>query len=92
MQTINLPAVTSIAAMAFSECNNLAEITLGSNSVVTLSNINAFGGTPYDVNGTGGIIYVPQTLIESYKVAPNWGTLFAYGNCEFRAMEGSESE
>ncbi len=92
LETINLPSVSSIGAAAFSDCPNLAEITLGSQSVVTLSNVNAFDGTPYDVNGVGGVIYVPQTLIESYKVAPNWGTLFAYGHCEFRAMEGSESE
>lgn len=84
LQTINLPAVTSIAAMAFSECANLAEITLGSNSVVTLSNINAFGGTPYDVNGVGGIIYVPQSLISAYESATNWSSL----NCTFLPIDG----
>lgn len=87
LQTIDLPVVTSLASKAFSNCTDLAEITLGSNSVVTLGNIDAFESTPYDANGTGGIIYVPQALIESYKVAPNWDTLFAYGNCEFRAIE-----
>ncbi|HAL62905.1 MAG TPA: hypothetical protein DCO93_00510, partial [Clostridiales bacterium] len=84
LQTVNLPAVTSIAAMAFSECANLAEITLGSNSVVTLSNINAFGGTPYDVNGVGGIIYVPQSLISAYESATNWSSL----NCTFLPIDG----
>ena len=59
----------------------LSELILMNNFVTTLSASNCFNGTPI-ANGTG-YIYVPQALIEDYKVATNWVT-FAE---QFRAIE-----
>jgi len=47
--------------------------------VCTLSNINAFGSTPISnyTTSTGGVygsIYVPASLVDSYKTATNWAT------------------
>ena len=44
-------------------------------SVATLGNISAVQNTPFYTNGTGGEVYVPQALIEDYKVATTWATL-----------------
>ena len=48
---------------------------------VTLSGWGWFGGTPI-ASGTG-YIYVPSTLVETYKTATNWST---FAN-QFRALE-----
>ena len=49
--------------------------------VGSLSNTNAFSGTPIE-SGTG-YIYVPSALINTYKTASNWSTFQA----QFRAIE-----
>lgn len=41
-------------------------------SVPTLSNVDAFYNTP--INDGSGYIYVPDTLVEDFKVASNWST------------------
>lgn len=59
---------------------------------VALGQANAFQSTPFYSGGTGGTVYVPAALIEDYKVATNWATLYSYGTCNFVAIEGSEYE
>ena len=78
---ISLPSVTTISASAFNGCANFQTLILGASSVVTLSNTNAFSGTKI-ASGTG-YIYVPSTLVDSYKTATNWTT---YAN-QIRAIE-----
>ncbi len=41
------------------------------------------------INGAGGTVYVPSSLVESYKTASNWSTRFAAGKVTFAAIEGS---
>ena len=78
---------------AFSGCEVLTTVILRRTaSIVTLSNVNDFNGTPFAANGTGGTVYVPSALIESYKTATNWSTLYTAGTCNFVAIEGSEYE
>lgn len=57
-----------------------------------LANTNVFEGTPFSSSGTGGTVYVPEALIESYQTATNWTKLYAAGTCNFVAIEGSEYE
>lgn len=83
---------SKIAASSYSNCTNLATLVLRNNAVVTLSNINAFTGTPFASGGTGGTVYVPKALIEQYQQDTNWSTLYAAGTCNFVAIEGSEHE
>jgi hypothetical protein len=82
----------TIDQQAFSSCIVLDTIVLHSTSMCALGNVNAFDKTPFASNGTGGTVYVPQTLIESYQTATNWSTLYAAGTCNFVAIEGSEYE
>ena len=68
--SITLPVCSYIYANVFRYASNLNQIELGSTSVCTLGNKNAFAFTPID-SGTGSI-YVPASLVDAYKSATNW--------------------
>lgn len=75
-------AAASIGTNAFGMCTVLTALILRkSDSITTLANTNAFTSTPI-ASGTG-YIYVPKTLIDSYKTAANWSTYAS----QFRAIE-----
>lgn len=89
---IDLPSgVTSIGTSAFNGCNALATMILRrSDGVCALSNVNALQNTPIrGYNSLRGTVYVPSALIESYKAASNWSTIFGEGAVEFVAIERS---
>lgn len=71
----------SIGGGAFQECTNLKSLILRSKTQAELSSTNAFTSTPI-ASGTG-YIYVPKSLVDSYKSATNWSV---YAN-QFRALE-----
>jgi hypothetical protein len=85
----NLPSITEIGSSGFTSCRRLNTLVLGNETVCTLSNVNAFSNTPFASDGTGGEAYVPQSLIEEYKIATNWSTLYEAGTVTFVAKEGS---
>ena len=65
--------ITVINNYAFQSCNTLAKIVFPNvTGVPTLSNVNAFNYTPIET-GTG-YIYVPDSLVDSFKSATNWST------------------
>jgi hypothetical protein len=77
LTNIELPACTYIGYGTFIECINLTKLTLGMPRVARLSNTNAFTSTPMSIStltGTWGSIYVPASLVDSYKSATNWAT------------------
>ena len=77
-----------IGGMNFSGCSSLVAVVLRRETMVGLSNVNAFNGTKYDTNGSGGAyVYVPRSLISSYQAATNWATLYNAHNDMFRALE-----
>lgn len=80
----------------FLNCSNLKTVILRSNSVVPVNApsywAHIFKGTPFKSGGTGGTIYVPEALIEDYKVATNWADIYALGTLTFAPIEGSEYE
>ena len=86
-----------MGAGTFNGCTALDVLVLGnvnSTSVPKLVNVNAFTNTP--MGGISGVysghIYVPSALIESYKTATNWATLYANYPEVFQPIEGSEYE
>ena len=84
---VELDVASKIDNLAFYYCSGLATLILRkSDAICTLSNTNAFTGTPI-VKGTG-YIYVPAALIDTYKSATNWSTFSA----QFKTIEGSEYE
>lgn len=82
----------TISSVAFINCASFATLILRCALVTSLSNINAFNGTPFASGGTGGTVYVPSALITQYQQETNWSTLYAAGTCNFVAIEGSEYE
>lgn len=80
-------SLTRIQAGAFSRCFLLASLTLRSPTVCVLDNISAFNDTPFrGRNSKVGTLYVPSSLVESYKSAENWKTLYEAGTCEIVAI------
>lgn len=80
---IALPALTSMADMAcWAGCNKNLALILSNSVMATCGYAGAsYQKTPF--NKGNGYIYVPQSLIEDYKVATNWVTFAA----KFRAIE-----
>jgi hypothetical protein len=69
LATVDLPEATSIGSSAFYGCSRLRTVILrNTERVATLSSTNAFTGA------ANAIIYVPDSLVESYKAANNWST------------------
>ena len=82
----------TISTWQFSNDRKLKTLLLRSTTRINLSNINAFNGTPFASNGTGGTLYVPQDLISSYQSASGWSTILGYANNSIQAIEGSQYE
>lgn len=93
----DLPCVTQIQGGAFIENLSLRAVVLRNETVVTLANVSAFSICPhyqgtvdatYNPEGLfDGYVYVPRALIESYKTATNWTSLYAKHANLFRAVE-----
>lgn len=76
LSLISLPNCSSISTYAFYGCYHLLSLYLMSTSVVSLADIAAFTNTPISnyTTSTGGVygsIYVPASLLSSYKAATN---------------------
>ena len=74
LTTANFPKATTIGSNAFYCCSKLTSLYLTGSSVVTLGNSSAFYSTPMKtaLSGKYGSIYVPASLLTSYKAATNW--------------------
>lgn len=83
------PSFSAIARTTFNNDAALKTLVLRSPNVVTLDNVNAFQATPFASGGSGGTIYVPGALIDSYKAATNWITIDGYETVTWTAIEGS---
>ena len=71
LTTVNLPECTSIGTSTFFGCTNLTTVIFGADRVVTLMSSDAFNSSA--ITRTG-YIYVPDNLVDSYKIATNWST------------------
>ena len=71
LTSASFPKATSIGSNAFNSCRNLTTIYVGTNTstVCTLSSTSAFSGCTKLAN-----IYVPASLVNSYKSATNWSS------------------
>ena len=76
LTTASFPKATSIGSYAFAYCYNLKSLYLTGSSICKLSASNAFSSTPIggysSYAGVYGSIYVPASLLTSYKTATNW--------------------
>ena len=76
LTTASFPAATQISNYAFRYCYYLKSLYLTGSSVCRLVNKYAFANTPIggytDYTGTQGSIYVPASLLASYRAASEW--------------------
>ena len=75
LTTASFPNVMSIGSHAFRNCTSLVSAYFLSSSVVTLASTSVFQYTPMSTSsytGSFGSIYVPASLVDSYKTAKNW--------------------
>lgn len=82
IQSISLLKCESIDSAAFAGCSSLTALILGTTEKVCTATVDSvLRNTPIAKNA--GYIYVPSSLIESYKTATNWTTYAT----QFRALE-----
>lgn len=76
LTTASFSICSRIESAAFSRCYNLISLYLLYSSIASLPYSNAFSSTPiggYSASaGQYGTIYVPSSLLSSYKTATNW--------------------
>ncbi len=71
LPTISLPVCSYIGTLAFAGCSSLKSVYLMSTSPVTLGASTTFRSTPI-ADSPDGLIYVPGSLIETYKTFGSW--------------------
>jgi hypothetical protein len=72
LQKVTLGSATSLGNQCFYYCSALTTLIISTNQVATLGRTNPFYETP--IQSKKGYIYVPDDLVESYKVADVWST------------------
>lgn len=94
LEVADIGGIKAIAANAFANCHKLQTLVLRrSDAICTLANVSGFLNTPMrGYNNLTGTIYVPSALVETYKTATNWKTLYDAGYITFASIEGSEWE
>lgn len=81
LATLDLPVVASIGSRAFYSSKLTTLVLRKSDAICTLSHIDAFYNSP--IRTSTGYIYVPASLLETYKTASKWSEYAA----KFRALE-----
>ena len=91
LEIVDIGKAKSIAANTFANCYKLDTLIIRrTGSITTLANVSAFLNTPMrGRNSMTGTIYVPQALIDTYKAASVWSTLYGYGYVTFAKIEDS---
>jgi hypothetical protein len=92
LSILDSPSATIIGNRCFSSCKKLTTLILRVNQVCALGDAYVFQYSPFNTVGSGATLYVPQELVEDYKNATNWSSLYSAGKCNIVAIEGSEYE
>lgn len=73
LEYVDVGKVTSLPSWSLSNCNVLKTVVIRkTDAIATMVVTNAFSNTPI-ASGTG-YVYVPDSLVNSYKTATNWST------------------
>ena len=79
--------LSTVPANCFNGCSKLKELVLLKSSKVTLSNVNAFNDTPLKVGF--GTIYVPESLLATYKADSKWKDFFLAAYEDYPVLPGT---
>ena len=90
LQVVDIGKAKSIAANTFANCYKLGVLIMRRTSVTTCANVSAFLNTPLrGYSSRTAEIYVPNSLIDTYKAASVWSTINGYGYVTWKKLEGS---
>lgn len=90
LEIVDIGKAKSIAANTFANCYKLSTLIMRRTSVTTCANVSAFLNTPLrGYSSRTATIYVPESLIDSYKAASVWTTINGYGYVTWKKLEGS---
>ena len=81
-----------IKATAFKNTKLSTLILRSDSAVTTLYSTNVFDSSPFASNGTGGTLYVPNSMISSYESATNWSTILGYTNNQIKSIESTHTD
>ena len=70
LQSLSLPVCSYIGGLAFYGCSSLSIITIGYSGICSLGDARIFETT--QITSSTGSIYVPASLVDSYKSANYW--------------------
>ena len=70
LQSLSLPICSYIGGLAFYACSSLSIITIGYSGICSLGDARTFETT--QITSSTGSIYVPASLVDSYKSANYW--------------------
>ena len=70
LTSVSFQVLTKISSYVFKNCSRLVSIYLGTSTVCSLVNSNAFSNT--SIWSTKGSIFVPASLVDAYKTASHW--------------------
>lgn len=93
-----LTNATVIRSYAFNNCTKLNKLVIRTASVCGLSYTNVLASTPFGSGKSGGTLYVPSALIDSYKAHGTWKLIIGDNrtsgndNNKIVPIEGSEFE
>ena len=82
LSKVDFGSVTSIGDNSFYSCSALKTLILRSNTMCTIPSVNVFKSMPIASGGTG-YIYVPSSLVDTYKADSVWSTFAT----QIRAIE-----
>ena len=92
LTAIDFGSPSSIGSLSFRNSAKLNILIIRKETLCSLGGTGSFSGTLFASGKTGGILYVPNDLIESYQEATNWSTILAYENNQILPIEGSAYE
>lgn len=76
----------------FNGCSLFDTLIIRKSSVVSMAIGNNFKNTPFASDGSGGTVYVPESLMTSYQNATNWSAFLAYPNNQIKSIESTHND
>lgn len=92
LESVDLLGMNLAGTSVFANCPNFHILVLRGNTVSTLGGTNRFDGSPFASGGTGGTLYVPNSLISSYQSASNWSTILGYSTNSIKSIESTHTD
>lgn len=93
VEIVDLGMIAELGSSTFDSAKVLKTLILRNISQVCTINNNTFYNTPFTTsNNYDCKVYVPEALIESYKTAEYWSSMYNNGYINFVAIEDSEYE